>query len=113
MLKPETVNNFIRQRFHSNSVDYSNLWLYGNCYWFAVILTTRFPSLKIWLFPLENHFAAGNKEGTIFYDWTGSFTLQDRCDIESFTQENSPILWSECKELDPKWSKRIERYCID
>lgn len=37
-----------------------DLFLYGYCYWFAMILSQRFKG-KIWYMPVENHFVCAIK----------------------------------------------------
>ena len=66
----DKVLEFIKRRF---PVDCN--WCNGNCYWFAAMLHMRFPDLKIWLFPIENHFMVG--DGEKFYDWNGIKFLSD------------------------------------
>ena len=38
------ILEFINRRF-----DIDCRWTTGNCYWFAVILTSRFPQMEIWI----------------------------------------------------------------
>lgn len=91
------IYNFIKSRF-SKDCD----WCNGNCFWFAFILHTRFPKLSIWLFPIENHFMAG--DGKRFYDWNGVRELAN-CDEE-------PIQWETVKNIDPLYYNRLIRDCI-
>ena len=93
------ICDFIKRRF---PID--NNWCTGNCYWFAVILCNRFPDLTMWYFPIANHWMAGNKNGTIFYDWYGE-TLIDEID-------EAPMLWSDMKEFDSLLYERLVKECI-
>ena len=64
------VPGFLR-RFHLyDSVD--RVFTEGCCYWFAVILHTRFPESQIVYEPVLNHFAVA-VEGRVF-DVTGDVT---------------------------------------
>lgn len=63
----EPILDFINRRFKEDCH-----WTTGNCYWFAAILVLRFPSLRMWYFPIENHWMAGDREGNTFYDWEGA-----------------------------------------
>ena len=64
------VTAFLR-RFH-DSPDVDSVFTKGCCYWFAVILTHRFPNSHIVYDPVLNHFAA-KIDGRIF-DITGDVT---------------------------------------
>lgn len=58
-------------RFHS-SRDIDTVFTCGCCYWFAVILSKRFPNSTIMYDPVENHFVT-KIEGRL-YDITGDVT---------------------------------------
>ena len=93
----ESILEFIKRRFPQNCD-----WDTGNCWWFAAILQARFTELEIWYEPVKGHFYAGNKDGTIFYDWYGAhINLKDK-----------PILINDIIKSDPKWAKRLIRDCI-
>lgn len=88
------VIEFIKRRFPTNSN-----WCTGNCYWFAVILTTRFPNLSIWYAPITGHFVAG--DGVCFYDWHGEW------------HQHEPVYkWEDYEGFDPLQYKRIVKGCI-
>lgn len=88
----ETLD-FIQRRFSKDCH-----WLDGNCYYFAVILCTRFPHLSLYYAPIAGHFVAGH-DGE-FYDWRGRY------------EDEIPILFDEIKESDHAWYARIVRDCI-
>ena len=81
----DQILEFIKRRF---PVDCN--WCNGNCYWFAVILTKRFPYLSIYYEPILGHFVAGANNK--YYDCTGECKF-----------ENEPILFSTLKDSDPIW----------
>ena len=90
------VKEFISRRF-----DQDCHWTDGNCYWFANILVTRFPSLDIYYFPHQGHFVAGN--AWEFYDWTGR--------VEPLKDEPAILLY-DLKQNDPLWYSHLIRDCI-
>lgn len=61
----DIIEDFIKRRF-----DIDCHWLDGNCYFFAMILTRRFPSLYKVYFPIEGHWMATDDE--FFYDFNGA-----------------------------------------
>ena len=73
----------------------------GYCYWFALILHTRFPDSEIVYYSAGNHFAC--KIGKRIFDITGDITYQNHF-FES---------WEEFKKIEPLESARITKYCID
>lgn len=92
----EEVLEFINRRW-GNSGD---TFLYGNCYWFARILMSRFFYLSIYYLPVEGHFVAGF--GGRYFDVTGEVTT------------NNPILaLSEIKSTDYDWYDRLMKDCRD
>lgn len=93
----EEVLNFIKRRFSKNCD-----WTNGNCYWFAAILCARFQELVIWYEPVVGHFYAGNKDGSIFFDWEGVH----------INIEYKPIKFKEIERTDPLWCARLIRDCI-
>ena len=93
----EAILEFIHRRW---SID-SN-FLNGNCYWFAHILTTRFPRLEIYYFPIEGHFVAG--DGFHFYDWTGAVDLK--------TYDTAPVCFDDIKTQDSLYYSRLLRDCV-
>ena len=90
----EKILDFINRRW-SKDADWTN----GNCYYFAVILKTRFPSAQIKYCPIKGHFIieCDNK----FYDWNGRYY-----------PEETPMSLFEISSLDPLWYSRIARDCI-
>lgn len=88
------ILDFIHRRF---SIDAN--WLNGNCYWFAHILSTRFPYLKIYYLPIIGHFVCG--DGVNFFDWTGLIV-----------PEETPFLLTDIEKQDILWYNKIVRDCI-
>lgn len=88
------ILEFISRRF---KIDAN--WLNGNCYWFAYILISRFPSLKIYYEPVIGHFVAGDGEN--FYDWTGEVHYTNLISLYEIEKE------------DPLWYGRLIRDCVN
>lgn len=65
------VNRFI-QRFTEHGSQVEQCFTQGCCYWFAWVLTERFPGSEIVYDAIGNHFAA--KIGGRAYDITGDVT---------------------------------------
>lgn len=89
------ILDFIHRRWQADAD-----WLTGNCYWFAKILQTRFPELKIYYLPIEGHFVCGDGVAN-FYDWNGLVKLQEL-----------PFLFSDIEKNDPLWYQRIWDNCV-
>ena len=91
----DEVLEFISRRWKkdSNFID-------GNCYWFAHILCTRFPYLRMYYLPIEGHFVAGTPSR--YYDWTGLNSSKEK-----------PVVFDEIKVIDSSWYNRIVRDCVD
>jgi hypothetical protein len=87
------VQEFIQRRFPTDSN-----WCDGNCYYFALILCDRFPSLCIYYDPIPGHFIAG--DGTVFFDWHGEYF-----------PETEPYDMRELQNEDPIYIKRLIRDC--
>lgn len=88
------VNEFIKRRF-SKDCDWTN----GNCYWFAAILTARFPYLSIYYLPITGHFVAGALN--TYFDWRGCVQIDE------------PVqLFEEIMKNERQWGRRIVRDCI-
>lgn len=93
MLEKEVLQ-FIKTRWQTNSN-----FLNGNCLWFAIILTTRFPALEIYYLPIEGHFVAGKDNN--YYDWTGKIEIKEK-----------PILFNKIKQDDSLWYSHLMRDCF-
>lgn len=93
MVRTEILE-FINRRFPENNGN----WLNGNCFWFALILKTRFHNGAIWYEPVDGHFIF--KYDDCFYDWTGIYT-GDTSRAFEFT-----------KDYDPTLYERLIRDCI-
>lgn len=94
----DEVLDFINRRFCNFPKEY---WNTGNCYYFAIILCSRFPELKPYYDPIEGHFWAGN--GEWFFD-KGSVQAK-----ECF---NTIISLEDIKNNDPLWYERLMEDCV-
>lgn len=93
----EEIKDFINRRFSEDCH-----WLDGNCYYFAMILKTRFPHLEIVYLPVRGHFMAS--DGKYCYDYLGAWHKND---------VNETILsFEDIKITDPIWFNRIVRDCM-
>ena len=88
------IIEFINRRF---PIDCN--WTDGNCFYFSLILSTRFSQLQIYHLPIEGHFCAG--DGKNFYDYNGLIELQEE-----------PELFSNIKEYDINYYQSLIRDCI-
>lgn len=91
------ILEFIKKRFSSTNANWTN----GNCYWFAKILTERFPDLIIYYEPTHGHFVAGSRENHVYYDYNG--VVKERGIYTPFK-----II----EEEDPLWFDRLVRDCV-
>lgn len=91
------VVDFINRRFVKDC-DWSN----GNCYYFALILSHRFPTLRIVYLPVRGHFAV--IDNLYLYDYEGAVGLNE------ITELIYPL--DKLKEDDPKWYAKLFRDCI-
>ena len=97
-----TVLNFIN-RFkclHQKQIEES--FLYGNCWYFSVILSSRFVSSVIMYEPIENHFLILIDDN--LYDIRGNVT--ELYNIDKL------IVWNEYELIDKLHYDRIVRDCI-
>ena len=92
----EGVLDFIHKRFQTDCN-----WMSGNCYWFAIILTHRFPQLILYYDPIEGHFYSVDLNSSIAYDYRGPHQL-----------DPSFIRFNKLKVLDPVWYDRIIENCV-
>jgi hypothetical protein len=90
----KAVIQFIEKRFKKNCN-----WVNGNCYYFAVILKSRFPKGEIFYDIINGHFIFYYKDH--YYDWLG--------EVEYV---GNPINWNKFKEYDELQYKRIISDCI-
>lgn len=92
----DKIEEFINRRFKDDCN-----WTNGNCYYFAKILVTRFPHLKICYFPVEGHFMAGIPNLKTFYDFKGKHITSD-----------SFVVFEDLKVTDNLFYRRLKRDCI-
>ena len=91
------ILDFINRRWK----DGNEIFLSGNCYWFAKILKDRFDYLEIYYLPVEGHFVAFDKSDDSMYDASGLVSY------------NGPkISFENLKEIDESWHNRLIRDCI-
>ena len=93
----ETVLAFINKFKELYPKELEKIFSDGWCYYFAVILKTRFAG-RIYYLPVENHFIC--KIGELFYDING-VVIPNEC-----------YPWDEYKYEDIIHTKRIIRDCI-
>lgn len=91
------VTEFIYRRFPKDE----NNWLNGNCYYFAIILKTRFPQAIILYDVIDGHFVA-SIDG-IKYDWWG--------EVEDYGNHYY-VIWDEFDKYDSFQKQRIIRDCV-
>lgn len=90
------IIEFIGRRFTSDCH-----WTNGNCLWFAIILTTRFPELEIYYLPIQGHFIVGSQDN-VFFDWTGMIVPSEK-----------PYRFEKIRETDPLWYSHLIRDCFE
>lgn len=93
----EKVLAFIKQFQNEGTID---VFLHGQCYWFAHILVTRFLLSEIAYNPVEGHFAV--RIASELYDITGR--------IEN---DGHWVDWEEYMETEPLDASRVSEKCID
>lgn len=77
-----------------------DVFLHGNCYWFAQILMLRFPkNSSLHYMEIEGHFIV-QIDGR-FYDISG-----ERKDLKEI-----PTEWKYFQEIEPNHTKRIYKNC--
>lgn len=96
------IENFINKFKHIYPEDAEYLFLYGDCYYFAVILKERFSNAIIKYLIIDNHFIT-EIDGRL-YDIRG--------DITDIVDNNQLIAWKDMKSYDELLYKRIIRDCI-
>lgn len=99
MQNVQSIEAFI-QRFRQYGRPAKEMFLEGNCYWFAVILAKRFHA-EIYYIPEAYHFVA--KLGDKYYDITGNVTKQ----YSGYRN------WAEYKQEEPKHAEYVIRELIE
>lgn len=97
------VENFINKFKHIHPSIIEDLFLYGDCYYFAIILKERFSDAIIKYLVIDNHFVT-EINGRI-YDIRG--------DITNIINANQMIDWDNMESYDELLYKRIIRDCIN
>lgn len=94
------VMYFIHKFKELNESAIEDVFLHGNCYWFAQILIQRFPKQsELYYMEIDGHFIT--KICDRFYDISGEVT-----DLQEV-----PTRWSVLKSVEPLRSDRIYRNC--
>lgn len=91
----DDILNFIYRRFQKDCD-----WTNGNCYYFALILKTRFKIGKIVYDVINGHFLY--QQNNVNYDWTGIVY-----DVGYLVD------WENFEKYDPIQKDRIIRNCIE
>jgi hypothetical protein len=104
------INRFFARTQFADPITSRHIFLYGNCYWFAVILKERFKTYlpTIWYDSLNNHFytcICG-----ILYDANGAFIPEHNLTIDEY---NSFYIWEDYKKFDRTHANRITKQCIN
>jgi len=94
MMKKTKIIEFIKRRF---PIDCN--WTNGNCYYFALILQSRFGG-EIYYDVIQGHFVT--KINNEFYDYTGKINFKNR----------TLINWNNFDDYDHLQKNRIIRDCI-
>lgn len=94
----ETVLAFINKFKEIHGKELEEVFSDGWCYYFAIILKTRFTG-RIYYLPVENHFVC--KIGELFYDVNGIVI-----------PEEEAYPWDEYKYEDMLHAQRIIRDCV-
>lgn len=88
------IEEFIKRRFPTDC-----RWISGNCYYFTIILLSRFPDGIIYYNVIDGHFLF-YLDGE-YYDWTGKVT-----------PDGYLVEWDKFDEYDELQKKVIIRDCI-
>ena len=88
------VLEFIKRRF---PIDCN--WLNGNCFYFSIILLSRFPQGSIWYDVVQGHFIFLYNGD--YYDWNGKVSPQGYL-----------VKWDEFEKYDALQKQVIVRDCV-
>lgn len=94
----QEILDFIERRWRGHE----EIFLNGNCYWFAQILCERFPTLQMAYEPISGHFVAYDTLNCIAYDVTGECALAQK-----------PLSLAWIQTCEPNWYQRILKNCRD
>ena len=97
------VENFINKFKYLHPQEVEDVFLYGDCYYFARILASRFPQAIIKYMIIKNHFIT-EIDGR-YWDVRG--------DITDILEKDEIVIWHEYKNIDPLHYNRIVRDCIN
>lgn len=115
----DAVLDFIHRRF-PDSYDNSH-WLSGNCFYFSIILHTRFPQSSIVYDVISGHFLTLIDKS--LYDASGLVYSLKESEIEEIGGATNNavllgnlmriVLWECFDDYDSIQKKRIERDCLE
>lgn len=94
MERKQEILEFIRRRFPND-----NGWLTGQCYYFALILKSRFQLGEIMYDVINGHFVY--YEDGQYYDWSGCIN-----------PDGYYVIWEKFDEYDSLQKERIIEGCI-
>ena len=94
----DRIEEFIHRRFSQDCE-----WISGNCYYFAIILKSRFAGSIVYDL-IDGHFLFMDLEHKL-YDWTG---LRD----DIYYDGDRIVDWQSYADIDLLHYKRIRRDCI-
>lgn len=97
------IENFINKFKSLHPTEAEDLFLYGDCYYFAIILKERFPNAIIKYLIIDNHFIT-EIDGRL-YDIRG--------DVTNLVDTRQLINWRDMESSDGLLYKRIIRDCIN
>lgn len=92
------IETFIQSFKQLHPIETENIFLYGDCFYFALILEYRFKG-EICYLPIENHFITRIENQ--YYDVSGIVIPEEKV-----------YTWKEFKAFDPVAANRVEKYCI-
>ena len=97
------IENFKSFEKTDKSTSLSDTFLYGYCYYFALILKSRFPKGDIYYIPIYNHFVFKYEDN--LYDISGIIVDEEKINLAE--------PWEQYKEKDKLETERIIRDCIN
>lgn len=97
------IDVFIKRFKHTNPSIVEDLFLFGDCYYFSIILKERFKNAIIKYMVIDNHFIT-EVSGRL-YDIRG--------DVTDLIDKTQMVDWDNMKNIDELLYKRIVRDCIN
>ena len=97
------VERFIFKFKHLHPIAAENMFMFGDCYYFSIILKERFKDATIKYLMIDNHFIT--EINGRMYDIRG--------DVTDIIDTKQLINWDDMNEFDELLYKRIIRDCIN